>query len=49
MTARAGAMATTVVAAEGGRKVMDEVQGGWAKVGWTGVVARDPEVIGMVD
>ncbi|CAJ7889178.1 periplasmic binding protein [Burkholderia pseudomallei] len=49
MTAGALAMPTALIAAAGGRNVMDDVPRGWTRVGWESVVARDPQAIVIVD
>ena len=48
-TAGAYAMPTALIEAAGGRNVMDDLPKSWATVGWEAVVARDPQVIVIVD
>ena len=48
-TAGAYAMPTALIEAAGGRNVMDDLPKSWATVGWETVVARDPQVIVIVD
>jgi iron complex transport system substrate-binding protein len=48
-TAGALAMPTALIAAAGGRNVMDDVPQSWTRVTWESVVARDPEAIVIVD
>ncbi len=48
-TAGRHAMPTALIEAAGGRNVMDDVEESWTTVGWEAVVARDPEVIVIVD
>ncbi|MBN3801732.1 ABC transporter substrate-binding protein [Paraburkholderia sp. Ac-20336] len=43
------AMPTALIRAAGGRNVMDDVAQSWAQVSWESVVARDPQVIVIVD
>ncbi len=38
-----------IIAAAGGRNVLDTVDQGWTTVGWESVVAADPEVIMIID
>lgn len=48
-TAGALAMPNALIAAAGGRNVMDDVPRSWAQVSWESVVARDPQAIVIVD
>ncbi|MEI7290647.1 ABC transporter substrate-binding protein [Paraburkholderia tropica] len=48
-TAGALAMPTALIRAAGGRNVMDDVAQSWTQVSWESVVARDPQVIVIVD
>ncbi|WDD96512.1 ABC transporter substrate-binding protein [Burkholderia sp. FERM BP-3421] len=48
-TAGALAMPNALLAAAGGRNVMDDVSRSWAQVSWESVVARDPQAIVIVD
>ena len=48
-TAGRYAMPTALIAAAGGRNIMDDVATSWTRVAWEPVVARDPEVIVIVD
>ncbi|MBN3814956.1 ABC transporter substrate-binding protein [Paraburkholderia sp. Ac-20347] len=48
-TAAALAMPTALIRAAGGRNVMDDVAQSWTQVSWESVVARDPQVIVIVD
>lgn len=43
------AMPTALIRAAGGRNVMDDVAQSWTQVSWESVVARDPQVIVIVD
>ncbi|QGZ65196.1 ABC transporter substrate-binding protein [Paraburkholderia acidisoli] len=43
------AMPTALIRAAGGRNVMDDLAQSWAQVSWESVVARDPQVIVIVD
>lgn len=42
-------MPQALIEAAGGRNVMDDVAGSWIQVNWEALVARDPEVIVIVD
>ncbi|CAG9220264.1 Iron (III) ABC transporter, periplasmic-binding protein [Paraburkholderia tropica] len=48
-TAGALAMPTALIRVAGGRNVMDDVAQSWTQVSWESVVARDPQVIVIVD
>lgn len=48
-TAGKYAMPTALIEAAGGTNVMDGFEKSWATVGWEEVIARDPEVIVIVD
>ena len=48
-TAGRYAMPTALIEAAGGRNIMDDVEKSWAKVGWEGVVERNPEVVVIVN
>lgn len=48
-TAGAYAMPTALIEAAGGVNVMDDLKKSWAEVGWEPVVARDPQVIVIVN
>ncbi|HEV2678430.1 MAG TPA: ABC transporter substrate-binding protein [Aliidongia sp.] len=48
-TAGGNAMPTALIAAAGGRNVMDDVPNSWTRVSWEAVVARDPAFILIVD
>lgn len=49
VTAGGNAMPTALIAAAGGRNVMDDVANSWTRVSWETVVARDPAFILIVD
>ncbi|WP_323121753.1 ABC transporter substrate-binding protein [Burkholderia alba] len=49
MTAGAMAMPTALIAAAGGRNVMDDVPRSWTQASWESVVARNPQAIVIVD
>lgn len=49
LTAGALAMPNALIAAAGGRNVMDDVPRSWTQVGWESVVARNPQAIVIVD
>lgn len=42
-------MPTALIEAAGGKNVLDDVEKSWAKVNWEKIVARNPEVIVIVD
>ncbi len=48
-TAGRYAMPTAMIAAAGGRNIMDDVDSSWTRVAWEPVVERDPEVIIIVN
>ncbi len=48
-TAGRYAMPTALIEAAGGVNVMDDLEKSWATVGWEPVVARDPEVVIIVN
>ena len=48
-TAGAFAMPTALIAAAGGRNVMDGVETSWGRVGWEAVGEQDPEFIVLLD
>jgi len=48
-TAGRYAMPTAMIAAAGGRNIMDDVDSSWTRVAWEPVVERDPEVIVIVN
>lgn len=43
------AMPTAMIEAAGGKNIMDDVESSWTKVAWEPVIARDPEVIVIVN
>jgi iron complex transport system substrate-binding protein len=43
------AMPTAMIAAAGGRNIMDDVETSWTRVAWEPVVERDPQVIIIVN
>jgi iron complex transport system substrate-binding protein len=49
LTAGGNAMPTALIAAAGGRNVMDDVANSWTRVSWEAAVARDPAFILIVD
>ncbi|KVD83473.1 iron ABC transporter substrate-binding protein [Burkholderia sp. ABCPW 14] len=49
LTAGALAMPNALIAAAGGRNVMDDVPRSWTQVGWESVVARNPQAIVIVE
>ncbi|MCE0504989.1 ABC transporter substrate-binding protein [Roseivivax sp. GX 12232] len=48
-TAGRYAMPTALIEAAGGRNIMDDFEKSWATVSWEEVVARDPEIVVIVD
>ncbi|WP_240758154.1 ABC transporter substrate-binding protein [Palleronia sediminis] len=48
-TAGRYAMPTALIEAAGGTNIMDDFEKSWATVGWEDVIARDPEVIVIVN
>jgi iron complex transport system substrate-binding protein len=48
-TAGAHAMPTALIAAAGGRNIMDDLEKSWAEIAWEPVVERNPEVVVIVD
>ena len=48
-TAGRYAIPTAIIEAAGGRNIMDDVESSWTTVGWETVVARNPEVIVIVN
>ncbi|MFG6595665.1 ABC transporter substrate-binding protein [Sulfitobacter sp. 1A13368] len=48
-TAGAYAMPNALIEAAGGTNIMNDLEKSWATVGWEAVVARDPEVIVIVN
>lgn len=48
-TAGRHAMPTAMIAAAGGRNIMDDVESSWTRVAWEPVVERNPEVIVIVN
>jgi iron complex transport system substrate-binding protein len=48
-TAGRYAMPTAMIAAAGGRNIMDDVESSWTRVAWEPVVERDPQVIVIVN
>ena len=48
-TAGRYAMPSAMIAAAGGRNIMDDVETSWTRVAWEPVVARDPQVIIIVN
>lgn len=48
-TAGAYAMPTALIAAAGGRNIMDDLEKSWSEIGWEPVVERNPEVIVIVN
>lgn len=48
-TAGEYAMPTALIEAAGGHNIMDDIGKSWAEVGWEAVVARDPQVIVIVN
>jgi iron complex transport system substrate-binding protein len=49
MTSGRLAMPQALIAAAGGRNVLDDVDASWTRVNWESVVERNPEVIVIVD
>ncbi len=43
------AMPTAMIEAAGGKNIMDDVESSWTKVAWEPVIARNPEVIVIVN
>ncbi|MBL9046863.1 MAG: ABC transporter substrate-binding protein [Tabrizicola sp.] len=48
-TAGAYAMPTAMIAAAGGRNIMDDLEKSWGEISWEPVVERNPEVIVIVN
>ncbi|MBD3765483.1 MAG: ABC transporter substrate-binding protein [Rhodobacterales bacterium] len=48
-TAGRYAMPTALIEAAGGTNIMDDFEKSWAEIGWETVIARDPEVIVIVN
>lgn len=48
-TAGALAMPSAIIAAAGGRNVLDDVPRSWTRVGWETLRSRDPDIILIVD
>jgi iron complex transport system substrate-binding protein len=48
-TAGKYAIPTALIEAAGGTNIMDDVEDSWVEVGWEPVIARNPEVIAIVD
>lgn len=48
-TAARYAMPTAMIAAAGGRNIMDDVESSWTRVAWEPVIERNPQVIVIVD
>ncbi len=48
-TAGRYAMPTAMIAAAGGRNIMDDVESSWTRVAWEPVVERNPEVVIIVN
>lgn len=48
-TAGKHAMFTALIDAAGGENIMADMRGSWARVGWEDVVARNPEIIVLLD
>lgn len=48
-TAGAFAMPTALIEAAGGTNIMDDVETSWTTIGWEPVIARNPDVIVIVD
>lgn len=48
-TAGRYAMPNALIAAAGGRNIMDDFEKSWATVGWEAVIERDPEIIVIVN
>jgi iron complex transport system substrate-binding protein len=48
-TSGAFGMPNALIAAAGGRNIMEDVQSSWVEIGWEPVIERNPEIIVIVD